>query len=352
MCYRFGDCFNLKSLNGSLVLLLLFCCWTIQLRAEPYQVEGEIVYATGTNHVPMFTRSFQLTVSDCAWSIRVNVTQGTDPTPVKRFEVVHDGQNIYCYSYLGIPSGSPVANTGVAEIASGHIPFEDASFANYVWLGLASGCVFTKSGQIEVQPPWLIRDAKPTALRVEILLADAPPRLPERIAFHEPPGLKARPFDKGWLAGEMRVLSRTNVGKLSIPNEFIFERFKPKQGASQADELLSRYQVKVSVNSIVMPPVGGIVPPENDGVTLVYDRRLAITGGVNGISYMVTNGNLPKSPDAPALQEFAKLTTIQRASGSHSKPGLLTKRGVVLFFIISVSVGALIVVRHMKTKRT
>jgi hypothetical protein len=332
------------------ILVLVLSGWACRLPAEEYSAEGEITYSTGTNHVPLFTRSFQVVVSNCTWSIRVTVTQETDPTPVKRFEVVYDGQSIYYYKYLGIPAGSPVVNKGVAEIDDGPIPYENASFANYIWLGLASACVFREAGEARRQPPWSLRDAQAKPLAVEVVLAAGAPRLPERIVYQEPAGVRPAPFDKGWRAGELRVLAWTNDGNLSLPQAFVFEKFKPRRGASKAEELVSQYQVAVGIRSIGLPVMAAITPPENEGATVILDRRLAVAGGVSGITYLATNGSLPRSPDALARREQEKLTQIQRLSTADPTLSPLPRRVAILCLILSIGVGALIVVRQMKSK--
>ena len=336
--------------NVPLVVLVWVACGPIPLRAQHYRAQGEIVYSVGKEHAIVFTRVFELAVSNCAWSIRIDVTQATDPTPVKRFEVVHDGQSTFYYKFLGIPNGSPVVNAGVAEIDSASIPYEDASFANYVWLGLASACVFTQSGPMEIQAPWTAKDAKPRKLLAEVQLGESPLHLLDSIVYNDLSGSRRPPFDKGWKAAVMRVITRTNIGDLAFPKVFEFERFKPRQGAATRDGLDSQYKVMVLVTAFVLSPDTEIIPPKNDGVTLVHDRRLAITGGISGITYVATNGSLPRTPEAHALKELSKMSQIKRASQSGSKSTTVAKRVVLTLLMISVGIGMLIVVRQIKPK--
>src|ERR1017187_2572433 len=99
---------------------------------ERYQIDGNLVYQTSV------TRNFTLTVNDCNWTIRMT---GQEPQPgIKYEEVTHLNGSVYRYTFLGKPEPGGVVNSADAVIEFGDSAIEDGSFANFVWVGLASGC--------------------------------------------------------------------------------------------------------------------------------------------------------------------------------------------------------------------
>ena len=187
---------------------------------ERYQIDGNLVYQTSV------TRNFTLTVNDCNWTIRMT---GQEPQPgIKYEEVTHLNGSVYRYTFLGKPEPGGVVNSADAVIEFGDSAIEDGSFANFVWVGLASGCYYSRLTNDEVTPMFQVRDARNYRVKAHWQLNDSFPFLPKSVDYYGNVGQLPPPFDKGWKSGEVRVLSEINISGKTFPTVFTYEQFRPR----------------------------------------------------------------------------------------------------------------------------
>ncbi len=114
---------------------------------DRYLIEGDI-----TSQKPFVDiRQFTLTVNGRNWAIHL-----TDPKwqGIQYQEVVQLNGSVYRYWYAGKPAPSAPINSGGAVIMHGDFPVEDGTYANFIWVGLASANYFSGATNEEVASLW------------------------------------------------------------------------------------------------------------------------------------------------------------------------------------------------------
>jgi len=305
--------------------------------AQVYEVEGSLKYSVGEAHIPRFTRQFILTVSNCAWAIRLS---SEDFDGAKYYHVVHAADSIFYYTRFGrLPPGANFVNNGTAVIEKGDAPVENGTFANYVWAGLASACYFGQRTNAEVRPLWLVSD-KSSTVRCSVEFLDAYPFLPKRVTYFQNAGLLPAPFDGGWRAAVIQVGATTNMGDVTVPLKFTYDQHKPMANARTSDDVESQMQVTVEVGSVTLTPRNSTTPPHADGITLIEERRL----GVDGVTYAFSNAVLPSVPEKIALD---RAKALKAASGAAATT-VPRRAALVVFFVVSLGVLLLSMFRKRK----
>jgi hypothetical protein len=337
-----------KRMSALLLVMLAFCLYPFGIFAEVYQASGIVKYSIGKDRVERFSRNFDLAVSNCDWSVRIDAK---DVEAVDYYDVVHRDNSIFSYRRLNRPNDAKYLNSGIATIEAGDVPIEDGTFANYIWIGFASSCYFRELSSDQVRPLWATR-GESNKVTIQFDLLDKTPFLPDKIVYRENPNPKrSPPFERGWKTAEMRVLARTNVGDLMIPLEYEFERFRPLISPLNSGELESLVQIMVSVRAVRLHPATAIVPVATEGITLVQEKRLSPVPGLSGIVYASSNAVLPAVPERQSISLHA---TMSQAA-SMSKTGKTPEKGrpkVVAALLITLAVGPLVVFSIRRWSRT
>lgn len=316
-----------------------------------YSARGTLTYLTGEPPVARFTREFELTVSNSDWDIRVDAN---DSKSVTYYELVHQSNCIYYYTYLGklkMNAEPGPANNGIATIEQGDVPVEKGQFATYIWAGLASSWYLKHSPDRQVQPLWLAADIKTTKVKADWEYLDSPPGLPRHIIYYQKAGLLPPPFDSGWKAAELSVLSETNIDGFKMPRQFAYTQFKPKQGAERAEDLESQCTVDVTVQSARRISDATIGPPATHGITLVGEERFSPRPDL-AVVYPSSAKNLPDTPESNAVEQYryraAILTGTTSPDFEQTRRNFWAKIGILAFFILSAGVFALMTKRTLK----
>ncbi|HTX22225.1 MAG TPA: sigma-70 family RNA polymerase sigma factor [Candidatus Aquilonibacter sp.] len=271
-----------------------------------YQIDGDLVYST-TDH--NFVRNFTLTVNGRNWAIHL-----TDPkmeTSIQYWEEVCLNGSIYSYWYSGKKPG--VANSGGAVIEYGNFPTEDGTFANFVWVGLASASYFAEAtnGNVAslVSQPLNARTYKD---RATWQLSDHPPYLPTSIDYYNNgetiligQGIVTHQFDNGFKSGEVRVLQETNVNGYVFPLVYTYEQFKPKlNGAFSSNDVEHELLVTVNVHTIQLDSVPDVLPPKTEGTTAIGETRFPNNTNYKQTVYFSKADRLPEKPEAEPVKEY------------------------------------------------
>ncbi|HTR41846.1 MAG TPA: sigma-70 family RNA polymerase sigma factor, partial [Pseudomonadales bacterium] len=224
---------------------------------DRYQLEGRFDY--GGN----FVRDFILTVNGTNWAVHlVPVKNPAGSSSPQYEETVCLNGTIYNYMYFGkVPANSAAQNSGGATIYYGDSPLDDGTFADFVWVGLASGYYFHQATNNEVTP---LSNMGPMAMSAKIMvkaqwqLNDAPPYLPQYIDYFGfsthgiiiRPGVVNHQFDNGdWTNDEIRVLHETNINGRVFPTEYTCEQFRPNlESPTSTNSVDVEHQFWVTVN--------------------------------------------------------------------------------------------------------
>jgi RNA polymerase sigma factor (sigma-70 family) len=270
-------------------------------RNDRYQMEGSF------NYGDVFFRDFIVTVNGSNWAI--NLHNMKDPpgssSPLSQEDVCLNG-TIYSYDDFG--------NSGGAMIHYGDSAVEDGSFADFVWVGLASGYYFSRATNDQVTSLFA-QDGDHLVWRyhAEWQLNDGPPYLPKSIDYFEGPLHKATVglvMDKVWKGGEVRVLQSTNINGRIFPTEYTYEQFQPKNYDFTSTNVQHQLWVTVKVKKIILHDVPDVLPPKTVGITQVNDYRLPITLHLKtfhttyGTIYSTTARRLPEKPDTAAIDAY------------------------------------------------
>jgi RNA polymerase sigma factor (sigma-70 family) len=298
---------------------------------DRYQVEGRLDYTVSS---PMpglasysFIRDFVLDVNGTNWAVHLVPVQDPEgsSSPLYRDVVCLNG-TVYSYWYIGKLPG----NSGGAQIYYGDSALDDGTFADFAWVGLASGYYFHQATNDQVTPlanMGPIERATKKRVKAQWKLNNAPPYLPQSIDYFGfplhgipvSPGVVNHQFDNGdWTNGEVRVLHDTNINGRIFPTEYTYEQFRPNfDNATSTNTVEHQLWVTVKVQKIRLHSVPDVLPPKTDGATAVNDFRLTISLKLNqnskqpfeityGAEYLSTAGRLPEKPEAAAIQAYKK----------------------------------------------
>jgi RNA polymerase sigma factor (sigma-70 family) len=326
-------------------------------KSARYQIEGDLTYhVTGnaTNNDPV--RHFTLTVDGPNWAVHLS-----DPklgaNGIQYQEEVQLNGAIYWYSFYGKPSPGGPVNSGGAVIESGDFPVEDGTFANYIWLGMASSAYFANATNGDIMSLFnRPRDARTFKVRGDWQLSGQPPYLPTSIDFHEYPSFYPPPFDKGFKEGQMRVLEQTNVGTHVFPKTFTCELFRPwRDSAVTSNDLNLAVTITVTADAIRLHSIPRILPPKTDGITYVGECRLTGGSRTNQITYNSTADRLPERPEINAIKaghpELARLVATVSGRWSESPSHSFNKwiwGGIVLVVAATAMVAGL----HLRRRKS
>jgi RNA polymerase sigma factor (sigma-70 family) len=324
---------------------------------ERYLINGDLVYQTPKRDV---LRNFTLTVNGDNWAIHIT---GQEPqSGIKYEDEVCLNGSVYKYSYFGKPgSGSSVKNSGGAVIEYGESAIEDGTFANFVWVGLASGYYFSQTTNDEITPMYQTLDRN-ERVKAQWQRYDTAPYLPKSIDYYHKPiqGIVLRPgvilhgFDNGWKSGEFRVLQETNINGRTFPTIFTYEQFSPKiNDPASSNKVEHQYLVTVNVRTIRLKSVPYIRPPKTEGTTAVTDRRMLSKQAVPQRSppglfeqqslYFSTADFLPEKPDVEAIKKTQEEShTIMAIRHPFESEELSNRKWIWLPVILIVSAVATI----------
>ena len=356
---------------------------------DRYQINGDLVYQTPDHD---FARNFTLTVNGRNWAIHLtnpkpetshidwaafSMPPQVEGSPPKYEEVVCLDGSVYSYVYYGRPAlWSSVRNSGTAVIEYGESAIEDGTFANFVWVGLASGCYFSQLTNDEVTPICGSPDARNEKAKAQWQLNDIAPHLPKSIDYYQKPiqGILVRPgvinhqFDNGWKSGEVRVLQETNINGRTFPMVYTYEGFSPKvNGTTSSNEFEHRVLVTVNARTIRLHSVPDVLTPKTKGETMVNDQRFP-----NEIRnkreipsrfppgrfeqqalYLSTADRLPEKPDVEAIKKFKQQIASHSTSTSRRRIGVEqpSNHKWVWFSSLLIVSGIAAIAWRMKRKR-
>jgi RNA polymerase sigma factor (sigma-70 family) len=309
---------------------------------DRYQIEGSLMYDARDS---AFTCDFAVTVNGPNWAIRrTNFKQtikrsidwaalglktpppsGSPPRPESYAEEVCLNGTVYQYLYFGKPPADDPAknnggamiikNTGGAMIDYGDSAVEDGTFADFAWVGLASGYYFSHATNDQVTSLFGISaNARTWYVHAEWQLNDEPPYLPKSIDYYQGPTHMTKtgnsPFptmirsDKLFIGGKVRVLQSTTINGRTFPTAYTYEQFRPTAGFSSTN-VQHQLWVTVNVKKIILHDVPDVLPPKTDGITPIEDFRGShFQYPMGGNEYIITSGRLPEKPDLEAIKKF------------------------------------------------
>jgi len=229
--------------------------------------------------------------------------------------------------------GQRVKTSGNLSVEYGVSATADGTFANYVWVGLASGRYFSRLTNDEVTAMNAVPLGWTRKNKAHWQLCDAAPRLPQSIDYYQEPiqgivainGVINHSFNSGWKLGELRVLGATNLAGQTFPLVYTYEQFKPKLNGASSNEVESQFLVTVNVRTIRLEAVPEVLTPKMAGATEVYDHRFADgsshQGEVSALflsghpidgpgMYQTTAERLPEKVDVAAIEQFNQQFTF------------------------------------------
>lgn len=307
-----------------------------------YQIGGDLTYKVLGREM---VRNFTLTVNGSNWMIHLTLPK-PDPKPdsaltsllgkpmkldyrqVYDEEVGLDG-SVYTYYYLGkLPPGHPAGNNGSAIIEFGDSSVEDGTFANYVWVGLASGSYFSGITDGVVTPISMTTpNPRNDRVKAQWVLNKTAPFLPTSIEYFQGKVEPAkdifnrvvmRPSDSTQKIGELRVLQQRTINGKTFPVLYTYQQFRPESpGEATSNDLIPQASTTVRVRTIRLHDVPDVLPPKVQGKTIVTDQRYTTDrqgepvkfptrpGHIvpDGI-YFTSEGRLPTKPNIKAIKKF------------------------------------------------
>jgi RNA polymerase sigma factor (sigma-70 family) len=316
---------------------------------DRYQIDGDLTYGSADTGM---TRNFTLTVNGSNWMIHLthpkpdpeaHINWAAFGLPERKpvqfdYKQIYEEEvglngSVYCYCYYGkLPAGA--INNGSANIQYGDTPIDDATFANYAWVGLASGYYFSTNINNEVTPI----NHSTSYPRYDRIMArwqlnETAPFLPKSVDYYNGalqavegrripnmPFAVMRPSADGSISAEVRVLQTKTVNGKTFPTVYTYEQFRTKSaGVPSSNNLERLFLVSVHVHAIHLHAVPDVLPPKPQGDTTVIDERYIMDrqqkpvpfqvepGSVvpNGM-YILHGGRLPEEPDVKMIMKFEK----------------------------------------------
>jgi RNA polymerase sigma factor (sigma-70 family) len=319
--------------------------------AERYQIEGELLY-----HVPRSpsfdaARDFTLTVNGRNWAIHLTDSK-LQAQDIKYREVVQLNGSVYHYDYFGKPGPDRFGiNTGGAVIDRRDFPVNDGTFANFIWVGLASAHYFSRATNGLVATLSASPDASTYRVKADWQLSATPPHLPKSVDFYVGPRGAPPPFDNGWKEAQVRVLEETNVRGKTFPAVFTCEQLKPKlSGAVTSNDLEQLAIFTIHVHAIRLDSVPEVLPPKTEGTTMIGETRFPNNTENKQTVYLSTADRLPEKPEVEAIKEYNQnhsMTTGWRQLKPEQSP---RHKWAWLSVILAVS-ALMVIIRLMIRKR-
>ena len=268
------------------MLLCLSLKAVIAVSAEEYEVDGQIEQTIFKmdGSVQVDTKSkFTVFVNDCSWLIQTTVLDAAGK-PVSLNETACTNGGLI-YSVGGridkdnVPGGrNGVSGWNYAKIYSNNVPVgqTDDYFVCHLWLMFASGCYFANLTTNWLTPAYDLNAAavfNPSLKReARWELANGRGSLPLRVVYFR---------DAHLTNGTYIATGVTNVGKIQIPNGFVFNQYATKSRV--------RKRATATVTAIRPSCSRSELMPEAQGTTMVIDQRLA-TNITNVSYYKFANG--------------------------------------------------------------
>ena len=335
-------------ISASLIVIASLNSHSEEIKPIQYSIGGDISFLAGDGNVPKFVRPFEVTYSNGDWCIHL---VADDLKGVDSYDVVHLGNTIYSYTSIGkLPPNTNIVNNATAVISAGDVPPEQGAFTSYIWLALASSAYFKNVTNDEVHPIWTGIDTKNLSVKAHWVFFDKPPYLLKHIIYYGKAGRLPPPFDNGWKASEFHVTSETNVESYNFPMESEYEQFKPNRGtATNVDDLVRQFRVKVVVRSVQLDTSGSIFPPATRGATLVEDFRFRDISN-SGIVYLSKKNHLPDQPESAAIEQHKAQVSAAQIKNSRDI-GINKKVKAIICLILILSTLALIVFVAKKTTK-
>jgi len=250
-------------------------------------------------------------------------------------QVMHIIHHTTTSSNLGSTRAAKTTNLFPARVEMREIPPNDGTFAQYVWLALASSHYFTGQTNVMMPPIWHPEDPATRKQPFDMLFQHEKmtlsPGLPKQIMYFNDgyyraynPASKASdviklpsPYDKGYTNAVYQTLSFTNLGEITLPEVFVFCAYSTplNQGQVPFERLLVKGVVKeVGVRILERAKLGKF-----EGVASVADYRLVMSGepkkeidGQKYVPYQITNGMWPDASQLAKIKAQGEQITALR----------------------------------------
>ena len=156
-------------------------------------------------------------------------------------------------------------------IEYGDSAVDDGSFADWVWVGLASGWYYSHLTNDLATPLYNTQFARTDRVKALLQLNDAPPYLPKAIDYYFytnfditiRPGLIWHLADHNWKSGEVRVLQVTNINRRIFPTEYTYEQFRPNvENPISTNDVQHQFWATIKVKKIILQDVPNVISPE------------------------------------------------------------------------------------------
>ena len=289
---------------------------------------------TGTFTANGLTNRYQVAYK---WNISVAEQAKFEPYEVVT-EATHvfNGVDTYCLRRS--------RSVNVALVQEGECPpIEQENLL--VWLGFFSKQISDQKGESPVLNPLLIGVGLSSSDVRQISDYSPISHHPRRIQFISRGHHIATPYDKGYLAGEFRVLEETNVNSLTLPLVLEWKTYCAKTSGATTNDLLttSAWRLQVTNISFNLPPPSPF--PLDGGPITIQDRRFESEEGV-ALRYELTNRIwLPKGDPQLAAILASQVTPFHTAS---TNGNVLWK---VIMFVMAAAIAAFVLSRNRIAKK-
>ncbi|GEM_PF-2125840 len=296
-----------------------------------FELSGSIqtkAYADDGREFLAETYQFEVAVSGRQWFIRTHYSENHS------VEYGSDGTNTFEVLLDYTVPGSESSKLRPGMILPGPYPLVSEGSTALAWLVFCSSPIFSESGTAPlILPPWLdpTADARAHALRSEVTLSPDPPHLPGKVVFtvdaqrlataasdpalfsstlrNEQSGSQFSSLEglpEGFVAGEVEVISWTNIGNINVPLTFkATQRAFPEPGR-EGGSIFAEYLGRVdSVKT--EKPRSSYLPEISKWKIAVGDYRFNDRkSNVDYINYPVENGVWPAVANDELLALFDK----------------------------------------------
>jgi len=371
---------------GFRILTLLAFTFFVVARtvSANYSIEGVLTYEGHGLGEPkdykgeVFKRTFQVSVEDCKWTIKMIPIGNTNFTYSLS---TYDGTNLIYLDRLTQESFNSLRSNlrhGVTNlfqsciVESTPVPRTMASFANaYPWLAFASGCYFatvTNDSVWDIYPLNMQQSFFAGRRQIPCIrtLSAVPPYLPTRLEYkwtnlatmsldgkiltrELPPA-----FRKSFVAGEFRSDEFTNISGLSFPTKFEMREYRPMPNASDSNDFRCTLIVKGAVTSISTTQHiwSNELPNE---LLVVNDYRFYTNSPVP--SYLTSNGFISSSDNpslASARQAAWQRLQIIKNTAHIAPPSIHVKPALIRIFLCITMVAPLLLLlwKHRSNNKT
>jgi hypothetical protein len=310
-----------------IVIALLTDGLQLEAREPAFKAEGRILYEVflPDGEERRWSREFKVVVHGCRWTIEsYDVATGAYGMKMITNGLIYSARRV----------SEPTRSDYTVVIEDDDVPFADTSGISVIWLAYASACYLATVEDGRYRPVWHLDDP---GLRTENytvpgLLATMNGGLPQELAFVNEGVIYGRakggraiirarsPLENLPTNAVYRVNGTTNVGELTLPTSFQFERYSLWPHDFTIFRRIARISgTLTSVSAEVKP---SDLEAEIEGTIMVTDKRFEKTEPQVGLlHYWTTNLQGLRSDDTRILAEKELALRNSRILKRHVSPG-------------------------------